>query len=97
LFQRHQVPAIIQRVGPMLQIMFTKRTEIRDCREFSEFVNREAYRDFVKGLFEFGVYTTPSATLHSIVTLAHTDLDVDFTLDAVERSLRARTKEGVAV
>jgi len=97
LFQRHQVPAIIQRVGPMLQIMFTKRPAIHDCREFSEFVNREAYRDFVRSLFELGVYTTPSATLHSIVTLAHSDHDVDFTLDAVERSLRAKAKEGVAV
>jgi len=97
LFHRHQIPAIVQRLGPMLQIMFTKRSAIRDCREFSEFVDREAYRRFVKSLFEFGIYTTPSAALHSIVTLAHSDADVDFTLEAVERSLSARTKEGVAV
>jgi len=95
LFDRHQVPAIIQRVGPMLQIMFTQRPAIRNYREFCEFVDREAYRRFVKSLFEFGVYTTPSAALHSIVTLAHTEADVVFTLDAMERSLSA--KEGVVV
>ena len=97
LFYRHQVPAIVQRVGPMLQIMFTQRPAIRDYREFCELVDREAYRRFVKSLFEFGVYTTPSAALHSIVTLAHTEADVDFTLEAMERSLRAKAKDGACV
>jgi glutamate-1-semialdehyde aminotransferase len=40
-------------------------------------------------LFEYGVYTTPAATLHSIVTLAHTDADVDFTLAVAEKALDA--------
>jgi glutamate-1-semialdehyde 2,1-aminomutase len=95
LFHQHEIPAIVQRVGPMLQITFTQRPAIRDYRELCEFVDREAYRGFVKSLFEFGIYTTPSAALHSIVTLAHSEADVDFTLDAVERSLSA--KEGAVV
>jgi len=33
------------------------------------------------------VYMTPSAALHSIATLAHTDEDVALTLDAVSKAL----------
>jgi glutamate-1-semialdehyde aminotransferase len=43
----------------------------------------------VHKLFEFGVYTTPSAALHSIVTLAHTAEDIDSTLLAVRSALDA--------
>ena len=78
---------IIQRVGPMFQLMFTEQPAIRDYRDFCQHVDRAAYRQFVHKLFEFGVYTTPSAALHSIVTLAHTEDDVSLTLSAVEKVL----------
>ncbi len=89
LFRRKSVPAIVQGVGPMFQVMFTERSSIRDFREFCQFVDRKAYQRFVLQLFEFGVYTTPAATLHWIVTLAHTEADVDFTLTAAEKALDA--------
>ena len=89
IFQKRKVPAIVQRVGPMFQILFTERPAIRDYREFCAHVDRKAYQRFVLKLFEFGVYTTPAATLHSIVTLAHSDKDVDFTLAAAEKALAA--------
>jgi glutamate-1-semialdehyde 2,1-aminomutase len=89
LFQKNGIPAIVQRVGPMFQIMFTDRPAIRDYREFCAFVDRKAYQRFILKLFAFGVYTTPSATLHSIVTLAHSEEDVAFTLAAAEKALAA--------
>jgi len=87
LFQRKSIPAIVQRVGPMFQVMFTGQAAIRNYREFCQHVDRKAYQQFVLRLFELGVYTTPAATLHSIVTLAHSDEDVDFTLAAAERAM----------
>jgi glutamate-1-semialdehyde 2,1-aminomutase len=93
LFQKKKIPAIVQRVGPMFQIMFTERSSIRNCREFSEFVDRKAYQRFVHKLFAFGVYTTPSGALHSIVTLAHSEADVAFTLAAAEKALTALAGE----
>jgi glutamate-1-semialdehyde 2,1-aminomutase len=87
LFARKGTPAIVQRVGPMLQILFTDQAAIRDYREFCQHVDRKAYQRFVFRLFELGVYTTPSAALHSIVTLAHSDEDVDLTLAAAEKAL----------
>ena len=89
VFRQKHVPAIVQGVGPMFQVMFTDRDCVRDFRDFCQYVDRKAYQRFVLKLFEFGVYTTPAATLHWIVTLAHTDADVDFTLAAVEKALDA--------
>ena len=77
----------MQNVGPMLQIMFTDRPAIRDYREFCTHVDRATYQKFALALFEHGVYMTPSAGLHSVASLAHTDEDVAFTLDAARKAL----------
>lgn len=89
VFRKKHAAAIVQGVGPMFQVMFTERKSIRDFREFCQYVDRKAYQRFVLKLFEFGVYATPAATLHWIVTLAHSDADVDFTLASAEKALDA--------
>jgi glutamate-1-semialdehyde 2,1-aminomutase len=71
----------------MFQIMFTGQPAIRDYRDFCQFVDRAAFQKFVLSLFPFGVYASPSAALHSIVTLAHADEDVDLTLEAAGKAL----------
>jgi glutamate-1-semialdehyde 2,1-aminomutase len=89
VFSKKGRAVLIQRVGPMFQLMFTDQPAIRDYRDFCQYVDRAAYRQFVHKLFEFGVYTTPSAALHSIVTLAHTENDVSLTLAAAEKAFDA--------
>jgi len=89
IFQARGVNAIVQSVGPIFQIMFTKQPEIRDCREFCTYVDRAAYQRLSHKLFEFGVYTSPAAGLHSIATFAHTSEDVEYTLTALGRALDA--------
>jgi len=79
--------AIVQHVGPMLQIMFTDRPAIRDFRQFCAHVDRAKYRELAWALFAHGVYMSPSAALHSVVSLAHTEEDVAFTLDEVRKVL----------
>lgn len=88
LFAARGAPAIVQNVGPMAQIMFTSRPAIRDYREFCAHVDRERYRRFAWALFRRGVYMTPSAALHSVVSLAHSEEDVAFTLDAAGKALK---------
>jgi glutamate-1-semialdehyde 2,1-aminomutase len=89
IFQARGVNAIVQTVGPMFQVMFTKQAEIRDCREFCTHVDRPAYQRLSHKLFEFGIYTSPAAGLHSIATAAHTKDDVEETLAALGRALDA--------
>ena len=87
LFRETATRAIVQAVGPMLQIMFTDRPAITTYREYCAHVDRERYRAFVQALFRHGVYMTPSAALHSVASLVHTDVDVDFTVEAARRAL----------
>jgi glutamate-1-semialdehyde 2,1-aminomutase len=87
VFRKKGQPAIVQNVGPMLQIMFTDRRAICDYREFCQFVDRAAFQKFVLSVFPFGIYASPSAALHSIVTLAHTEEDVDLTIEAAGKAL----------
>ena len=87
LFPKKGRAAIVESVGPMFQIMFTDQPAIRDYREFCRFVDRGAFQKFVLSLFPLGVYASPSAALHSIVTLAHTEEDVDKTIEAASKAL----------
>lgn len=87
LFRRKGRAAIVQNVGPMFQVMFTEQPAIRDYRDFCQHVDRAAFQKFVLSLFPFGVYASPSAALHSIVTLAHTEQDVEFTIEAAGQAL----------
>ena len=87
LFSRKGRAAIVQNVGPMLQVMFTDRESIRDYRDFCQYVDRAAFQKFVLSLFPLGIYASPSAALHSIVTLAHSAEDVQLTLEAAGKAL----------
>jgi glutamate-1-semialdehyde 2,1-aminomutase len=87
IFEQKNIPAIVQRVGPIFQILFTQQQAICNYREYCTHVDRAAYQRFVWKLFEYGVYMTPAATLHSIATSAHSEEDVAFTLHAVQQAL----------
>jgi glutamate-1-semialdehyde 2,1-aminomutase len=87
VFKELDVPAIVQGVGPMFQIFFTEEQEIPDYRAFCSFVDRSRFQQFALALFPHGVYLSPSSALHSIATLAHSEDDVAFTLDAVRKAL----------
>jgi len=91
LFRKKGRAAIVQNVGPMLQIMFTDRPAIRDYREFCQYVDRGAFQKFVWSLFPLGIYASPSAALHSIVTLAHSEQCVDQTIEAMGNALDEST------
>lgn len=90
VFKRKGRSDIVQNVGPMFQVMFTDRPVISDYRDFCQYVDRAAFQKFVLSLFPHGVYASPSAALHSIVTLAHSDEDVDLTLEAVDKAFEPK-------
>jgi len=79
--------AIVQSVGPMLQVFFTERPAIRDFRDFCAHVDRRAFQRFAWALFRHGVYMSPSAALHSVAALAHTDEDVAATIESARKAL----------
>jgi len=78
---RHRM--ICQGVNSMFQIFFTDREEIGDFRDFCRHVDRVKFRDFAVRLMDKGIYMNPSATLHSLSSMAHTEADITATADAI--------------
>ncbi|MBT5186170.1 MAG: aspartate aminotransferase family protein [Kordiimonadaceae bacterium] len=79
---------ICQGVSSMFQIFFTEKEEITDYREFCEHVDRIKFRDFAVKLFDKGIYMNPSATLHSLSSIVHTEKDIDVTAKAIAEVVR---------
>ena len=82
---RHEM--VVQGVNSMFQIFFTDRAEIADYRDFCTHVDRLKFRDFALRLMEKGIYMNPSATLHSLSSIAHTEADIAATATAMAEVL----------
>ncbi len=82
---RHDI--VVQGVNSMFQIFFTKQEAITDFRDFCTHVDRLKFRDFSLRLMDRGIYLNPSATLHSLSSLVHTEADIAKTAHAMAEVL----------
>jgi glutamate-1-semialdehyde 2,1-aminomutase len=78
---------VVQGVNSMFQMFFTGKDEINDVRDFSAHVDRVKFRDFVLKLFDKGIYMSPSAGLHSLSSIVHTEDDIAATAKAIGEAL----------
>lgn len=78
---------VCQGVNSMFQIFFTDKEEIADYRDFCRHVDRVKFRDFAVRLMDKGIYMNPSATLHSLSSIAHTEADIALTAQAIAEVL----------
>jgi len=79
--------ARVQRVGSMISLFFTPEP-VTDCASALR-CDTAAFGRFFRGMLERGVYLPPSQFEAWFVSLAHTDQDVDRTVEAARESLRA--------
>jgi glutamate-1-semialdehyde 2,1-aminomutase len=89
IFEENKVDGIVQGIGPMFQLYFTKAKAINSYREFDAAVDQATFRRFANKLIENGVYISPIAGEHWFASTAHTDADVAASLKAIEASVRA--------
>jgi glutamate-1-semialdehyde 2,1-aminomutase len=75
----------LNRVGSMFCLYFTDR-EIRDVGDVMS-QDLEFFRRFFHGCLEHGVYLAPSPYETGFISLAHSEADLDETLDVFERVL----------
>ena len=71
---RHKI--VVQGVNSMFQIFFTDLEAVTDYRDFCGHVDRAKFRDFALRLMDKGIYMNPSATLHSLSAVVHTEADI---------------------
>ena len=81
------VEAVLQGLGPMFQIYFTKLKKIENSRGSAQ-SRFNVHHDFIWRLIARGVFPRPSQMGEFYVTAAHTDEDVDITLGVIEEVLK---------
>jgi glutamate-1-semialdehyde 2,1-aminomutase len=86
------VAALVQHVGPMLQIYFLRdghehAPAIRSYRDFAAHVDTGRFRRFAHLLFDEGVYLSPSPALHSVLATAHSEADIDRVITGAQVAL----------
>ena len=90
--ERHGIAAIVQNVGSMIQIFFLQRGSedvrgIEDAREYGDHVDPQALNTFAHLMFDSGVFMSPVASLHSVLSTVSTTADVADIVSAADRSL----------
>jgi glutamate-1-semialdehyde 2,1-aminomutase len=86
LSKKIAVPLQVLGDGPVLQVYFTEREKLRNHRDLQTADKAKAVR-FGHELIRRGVYCTPGGKLY--LSLAHSDEDIDRTIDIAEEALRA--------
>ena len=85
--QQANIPLTTNRVGGMFGFFFTKENPVSNFQQVSA-CDIERFRAFYHGMLEQGIYLAPSAYEAGFVSAAHTDADIDATLDAAGRVLK---------
>jgi glutamate-1-semialdehyde 2,1-aminomutase len=81
------VEAVVQGLGPMFQVYFTKLKKIENSRDSAQ-SRFKVHHDFIWRLIGRGIFPRPSQMGEFYVTAAHSDKDVEITLDVIEEVLR---------
>lgn len=80
------VPCVAQGVGPMFQIWFSDR-EITNYRDASELARPEQYHAFYQSMLKRGVFFHPAQFENWFVSTAHTDKDIELTIQIAEDAI----------
>lgn len=90
LAEKHGVPLVINRVGPVFHTLFTERGEIHHYEDFVHHVDGRTCAEFCHQLFREGVFVRPSGLWY--ISTAHTEIDVKQTLDAADKAFISLAK-----
>jgi len=92
LFARYRVPAIVSRVGSASCAYFSTK-EPRDWWDILEHHNTEFDICYRRALIERGIYHFPMPVKQGSISFAHSDADIDQTLEATDDVLGELTKQ----
>ena len=81
------VKMIVQNVGSMFHPVFTELEQISSYREFCATADLKKYHSFSQKMRDQGVFFTGNKILHNLSCTAHTQKDIDDTIDAAGKAL----------
>jgi glutamate-1-semialdehyde 2,1-aminomutase len=88
LFSRHGIPSVISRVGSASCVYFTSHGEPRDWWDILEHHDAAFDARYRRALIERGIYHFPVIVKQGSISFAHTEADIDQTLEATDEALR---------
>lgn len=86
--QQNRHTILVQSVGSLFQFYFTDQSEISDFRDYCAHADSAKFARFANHLRDFGIYISPSNTLHNCSTLGHSSQDVETTVNAFAEALK---------
>ena len=78
------IPMTTNHVGSMFGVFFTEETSVSNYQQVMA-CDTERFNKFFHGMLDAGVYLAPAAYEAGFMSAAHTDEDIQFTLDAAEQ------------
>jgi len=84
---KHGVPLCVNQIGAMLGVFFTDQPQVTNFQEVMR-CDVERYRRHFHAMLAGGVYFAPSAFESVFLSSAHSDDDIQRTLDVFEKSVR---------
>jgi glutamate-1-semialdehyde 2,1-aminomutase len=86
IFDRAAIPVQVQRVGSFFQVYFSP-TPIREYRDAAQYADLVTFRKLQLALRTRGVLIYPNGLGRWFLSTAHTNADIEATLNAIEDSL----------
>jgi glutamate-1-semialdehyde 2,1-aminomutase len=80
------VPFMAQQIGGLFGLFFTDQSvfnvnDVKNC-------DINAYNHFFHQMLSAGIYLAPSAFEAGFMSIAHTDADIDYTIQVAEKAFR---------
>lgn len=81
------IPSVLNRVGSMLTLFFTEKNEVRSFKD-TESCNKKAYASYFQNCLKRGVYLAPSQFEAVFVCAAHSQSDIEKTIECSYAALK---------
>ena len=88
LAAKYNVPFVVQYVGGMFGLFFTEQPEVTSFQEVMK-CDAAKFNRFFHLMLEQGIYLAPSAFEAGFMSLAHSDEDIEATLQAADKAFSA--------
>ncbi|MGC6341861.1 glutamate-1-semialdehyde 2,1-aminomutase [Bisgaard Taxon 45] len=84
LADKHHIPFVVNYVGGMFGLFFTSQKTV-SCYQAVMACDTEKFNQFFHGMLTEGIYLAPSAFEAGFMSLAHSDQDIERTLQAADQ------------
>ncbi|MCW8887096.1 MAG: aspartate aminotransferase family protein, partial [Motiliproteus sp.] len=78
------IPFTTNHVGTMFGGFFTEEKQVSNYQQVMA-CNNDRFNKFFHGMLDAGIYLAPASYEAAFMSAAHTDEDIQFTLDAAEK------------